>query len=118
VVQGVQRLVRKVEGSKGSRLEVGEYRVGVGDQTAEHLFALRAAEVHAERQIVAMCPGERLGHGFADPCLSQSVGISRTLDLDDLSAQITEQTTEFPARNDDTEVDDPQPVERTADISR
>src|SRR6201999_1979144 len=49
----------------------------------------------------------------ADPGLSQSVRIGSTFDLDDLSAQIAEQPAELAAGDDDAQVDDPQPLERT-----
>ena len=60
-----------------------------------------------------MCPGERVAHRFADPRLSQSVGIGGTFDLDDFGTQVAEQAAEFAAGDDDAEVDDAQPVEWT-----
>ncbi len=111
-IQRLQGFVRKAKCGKSSRLEVGEHRVGVGDQSAEHLLAGGAAQVEAERQVVAMRPRERLAHGFADAGLSQSVRVGRALDLDHLGAQIAEQPAEFAAGDDDAEVDDAQPVER------
>ncbi len=57
-IQGAQRVEGKPKRGKGSRLEVGEYRVGVGDQAAEDLLALCVAQVEAQREVVAVRPGE------------------------------------------------------------
>ncbi len=112
-VDAVQHLERKAKRGKGSRFEIGEHRIGFGDQAGEDPVTLRAAEVQPEAQVVAMRPGERLAHRVADAGLPQAVGIGGAFHLDDLGAEIAEEPAEFAAGDDDAQIDDPQSCERT-----
>ena len=89
-VDGMQCVVGKPQCGKGSRLKVGEHRVGPGDQPAEDLLAFGTAKIQSQRQMVTVCPGERLTHRVADAGLPQAVGVVGAFDFDDLGAQITE----------------------------
>ncbi len=110
-VELAQPLVGEAQRGQRSRLEVGEHRIGGGDQAGEQFGAGRAAQFQTQSQVVAVRAGERLADRLVVPLLAQTVGIGRTLDLDHLGAQIAEQPAQLTTGDDDTQIDDPDALE-------
>ena len=110
-VQLVQTVIRKSQCRKCSRLEVREDGIGGGGQFRKEFSAGGAAQIQSEAQVVAVRPGERVADRLILALLPQSVGVGRTLDLDDLRAQVAEQPAEFAAGDDDAQIHHPDPVE-------
>ena len=107
-----QPLVREAKRGKGSWLEIGEHRVGTGDQAGEDLRSVGAAQVQAKRILVAMRQRPGSAHHLPRRCLTKTVGIGGALDFDDLRAEVGEQPAELAASDDHAEIQDPQAVER------
>jgi hypothetical protein len=113
-VQFSQPRRRETKRGKGSRLEVGEHGDASADQVGEHFGTARMAQVQAEAQVVAVCPGEGVADRLAGPGLTQAVGKGGALDLDHLGTEVAEQPAQLAAGHDHAEVDDPQPGQRQA----
>ncbi len=111
-VDGAQLLIGKAQRCKGSRLEVGEHRVGLGHQAAQDLLALGAAQIQSQSPVIAVRPGEGLAHRIADPGLPQTVRVVDTFDFDDVGAQVAEQPAQLASGDDDAQIENPQPGKR------
>jgi len=57
-IEVMQHVVGETKFGEGSRFEVHEDRVGLGDQAAEDLLALRAAQIQAQAEVIAVCPAK------------------------------------------------------------
>ena len=70
------------------------------------------AQIQAEAGLVTVRQRPRPADRRARRGLPQPVGVCRTLDLDDVGAQIGEQPAQLAAGDDDTQVQDPDAVKR------
>ena len=107
----MQAIKRKAKCSKCSGLEISEHGIRDGDQTFEQSGTGVAAQIHTQRTMVAVRPGEGITDQLIGVFLSQPVRVRRALDLDDLCAQVTEEPAQFPARDDDAKIGDTNALE-------
>ena len=95
------------------RLEVGQDHVAGACQPVRQLPSFGIRQVDADRPLVAVACGVRLGHR-GQPADAQTVGVRGVLDLDHVGTQVPEQSPGVGTDHDHTQVEDADPLQRAS----